>query len=280
MAMAAPDLQRDLRLAPGVEAYVDALVRMCALIEQPLVSLILFGSAASGGFSSASSDVDLVIVVPDHATPDHKRRLRAEVVRLEIAHGLRPAQPKGLLRARIERAVGHLFSCFICTRGDLISGDVVRILGLQRWEGVFVDRIVLASIIASAVTVRGEDLLPAILVPPVRRFDVFKALFGFSCQIVLILETFPFLPDATKYAMGVLKHSVHSCFFCYHRRTGTLEEEVDFFDRRLSGSQILGELLSLRRQYRKSFGFVIRCLPTLVRLHRRAARDNRFAVSP
>lgn len=273
------DMRRDVRLAPRVEEYVYALVRTCAQIEQPLVSLILFGSAASGGFSNASSDVDLVIVVPDDQTSENKRRLRAEIVRLEIAHGLRPAQPHGGLQARVERAVGHLFSCFICTRSELISGDVARILDLRRWESIFVDRILLASIITSAVTVQGEDLLRGIRVPPLRRLDVFKALFGFSCQIVLILEMFPFLPDATKYAMGVLKHSVHSCFFCYHRRTGDLDEEVDFLNRRLSGSGTLGELLSLRRQYRKSFGFVIRCLPTLVKLHRRTARDNRFAAS-
>jgi hypothetical protein len=36
------------------------------------------------------------------------------------------------------------------------------------------------------------------------------------------------LPDATKYAMGTLKHSLHRCFFCYHQRTATLEEEVAY----------------------------------------------------
>src|SRR5215813_5479168 len=81
------------------------------------------------------------------------------------------------------------------------------------------------------------------------------------------LQMFPVLPDATKYAMGTLKHSLHSCFFCYHRRTAALEEEVQFFNRRLGESRTLGELLSLRRGYRKSFGFVIRCLTTLARLH-------------
>src|SRR4029077_8016508 len=98
-------------------------------------------------------------------------------------------------------------------------------------------RIVLASIVATAATAWGEDLLPRVLVPPVRRLDVFKALFAFSCQIVLIVQTFAALPDATKYAMGTLKHSLHSCFFCYHRRTEDLEMEVEFFDRRLGGSR-------------------------------------------
>ena len=103
---------------------------------------------------------------------------------------------------------------------------------------------------------------------------MFQALFGFPARYVS--ECVSVLPDA-KYAMGALKHSLHSCFFCYHQRTTTLEDEVAFFNRRLGTSRTLGELLSLRKQYRPSFAFVIRCLPTLARLHLRTARDNRFA---
>ena len=111
--------------------------------------------------------------------------------------------------------------------------------------------------------------------PAIRRLDVFKALFGFSSQVLLSVVTFP-VPDATKYAMGALKHSLHRCSFCYHQRTTTLEDEVAFFNRRLGTSRTLMELLSLRRQYRRSFAFAIRCLRTLARLHLRTARDNRF----
>ena len=222
--------------------------------------------------------MDLIIVVPDDASRAERRRLGRDVARLEAFHGLRPAttDSRGRLRALIERAVGHGFSCFVCTRSDLISGDVARVLDLRALEAPFVDRIVFASIVASAVTVWGEDLLPRVRVPSVRRLDVFKALFAFSCQVILSVATFPALPDATRYAMGTLKHSLHSCFFCYHQRTATLEEEVAFFNRRLGASRTLVELLSLRRQYRRSFAFVIRCLPALARLHLRTARDNRF----
>jgi hypothetical protein len=157
-----------------------------------------------------------------------------------------------------------------------MSGDVARVLDLRPWEALFVDRIVFASIAASAMTVWGEDLLPRVRVPPVRRLDVFKALFGFSSQVVLSAVTFPVLPDATKYSVGALKHSIHSCYFCYHGRTTTLEEEVAFFNGHMGVSGTLVELLSLRRQYRPSFAFVIRCLPTLARLHLRTAWDNRF----
>ena len=243
-----------------------------------MVSVVLFGSAAKGGFSADVSDVDVIIVVSDDVSRADRLRLSEDVAHLETLHELRPATMHGAggLRTRIERAVGHGFSCFVCTRSDLISGDVARVLDLRPWEAPFVDRIVFASIVASAMTVWGEDLLPQVPVPPVRRLDVLKALFGFSNQVLLSVVTFPVLPDATKYAMGALKHSLHSCFFCYHQRTTTLEDEVAFFNGRRRVSRTLQELLSLRREYRRSFAFVIRCLPTLARLHLRTARDNRF----
>jgi predicted nucleotidyltransferase len=269
------------QLPARVQTYIEALVRTCAQDRAPLVSVVLFGSAAKGGFSDDVSDVDLIIVVSDAASRAMRHRLGEEVTQLETLHGLRPTTTPspGSLRARIERAVGHGASCFVCTRSDLISGDVTRVLDLRPWEAPFVDRIVFASIVASATTVWGEDLLPRVPVPPVRRLDVFKALFGFSSQVFLSAMTFPVLPDATKYAMGALKHSLHSCYFCYHGRTAALDEEVDFFHRRLGASQTLVDLLALRGEYRRSFAFVIGCLPALARLHLRTARDNRFPLA-
>lgn len=259
-----------------VQTYMETLVQTCAQDGTLLASVVLFGSAAKGGFSADVSDVDVIIVVSDHASRAKRLRLREDVARLEVLHELHPATTPspGSVRARIERAAGHGISCFVCARSDLISGDVTRVLDLRPWEAPFVDRIVFASIVASAVTIWGEDLLPRVQVPFIRRRDVFKALLGFASQIVLSALTFPVLPDATKYAMGALKHSLHSCFFCYHQRTTTLEDEVAFFNRRLGASRTMVELLSLRRHYRRSFAFVIRCLPTLVRLHFRTARDN------
>ena len=267
-----------MELPARVRTYLDALVQTCAQDGPVLVSVVLFGSAAKGGFSGEVSDVDLIIVLSDDASRTQKRRLAEDVARLEVVHGLRPAatHSPGGPWALIDRVMGHGFSCFVCTRGDVISGDVGRVLDLRPVETLFVDRIVFASIVVSAVTVWGEDLLPRVAVPSIRRLDVFKALFGFLGQVFASAVTFPALPEATKYAMGTLKHSLHSCFFCYHARTAPLEEEVDFFQRRLGPSQTLAELLALRRKYRPSFAFVIRCLPALVRLHVRTARDNRF----
>jgi hypothetical protein len=55
-----------------------------------------------------------------------------------------------------------------------------------------------------------------------------------------------------------------------------LEREVDFFQNRLGPTRTLAELLDLRREYTESLAFVLRCLPTLARLHLRTAWDNQF----
>ena len=92
----------------------------------------------------------------------------------------------------------------------------------------------------------------------------------------LCAAIFPLYPAITKYAMGVLKGSVHNCFFCYELRPASLEEEISFFERRLGSSRTLIQLLALRREYRNSFPFVVCCILTLVRLHWRTSIDNRF----
>ena len=164
-------------------------------------------------------------------------------------------------------------SSFICNRGDLLSGETKRILGLSAFEDLFVDRIVIAGVLASAVTVWGEELLSHVPILPIRRLDVFKALFNFLNIIVMSAVGFSFLPDATKYAAGALKHSLHSCYFCYHLKTAALQEEMEFFS---SGAGTFGGLMEQRRAPARSFGFVLRCAPILLWLHFRTAFDNRF----
>jgi predicted nucleotidyltransferase len=75
-------------MASRVQQYLDAVAQLHPSGVSSLVSVILFGSAASGGFSE-SSDVDLIIVLPDEATLEDRRRLRGVVADLEITHGLR-----------------------------------------------------------------------------------------------------------------------------------------------------------------------------------------------
>ena len=174
--LADSDAASAARLPARVQTYIDALVQTCAQDRALLVSVVLFGSAAKGGFSGDVSDVDVIIVVSDDASRGERLRLGEGVARLETVHELRPAttHSPGGLRTRIERAVGHGISCFVCTRSDLISGDVARVLDLRPWEAPFVDRIVFASIVGSAVTVWGEDCFRESRVPFVRGARCFK----------------------------------------------------------------------------------------------------------
>ena len=261
-----------------IQTYVETIVRECAGKGLALVSVILFGSAAIGGWEKSVSDVDLILVMPDSATDEDTARLRSEVERIEILQGLRNewAHGQSLLEKLLDRLTAHDRTFFICTRGDLLSGNIGRILRIHPLQAIFVDRIVLANFVASGITVWGEAILPLVPVAPIRRFDVFKALFGPFPTALLCVALFPLNPALTKFAMAVLKGSVHSCFFCYELRRASLGEEVSFFERRHGPNRTLTELLALRRQYRSSFPFVARCIPTLVRLHTRTSLDNRF----
>jgi predicted nucleotidyltransferase len=264
-------------MASSVQQYIDAVAQLRVCGENSLVSVILFGSAASGAFSE-SSDVDLIIVTPDETSLEDRRLLRDAVTDLEIMHGLRmpESRPKNPLETFAEHAGGHAHSCFFCTRGDLISGDVARVFGLREAEEVFLERTFLASVIVSAKTVWGEDLLSLVPLSSLQHLDVFKALFRLTGLVLFSAAAFPVLSDATRYGMGALKHSLHSCYFCYHLKTVPLNEEVAFFNSRLGRSRTLLELLNQRRTYHRSFAFVLRCVPILFRLHLRTVWDNRF----
>jgi hypothetical protein len=264
-------------MASRFQPYLDEVAQLHPGGVISLVSVILFGSAASGAFAE-SSDVDIILVVPDETSPDDKRLILGAVTDLEIAHGFRlpESRTRNPLEMFAEHAAGHGHSCFLCTRGDLISGDVARVFGLRAAEEVFLERTFLASVMVSAKTVWGEDLLGFVPLRSLRRLDVFKALFRLTGLVLFSAAAFPVLPDATRYAMSALKHSLHSCYFCYHLKTASLEKEIAFFHSRLGRSRTLLELLKQRREYHRSFAFVLRCVPILFRLHLRTVRENQF----
>jgi predicted nucleotidyltransferase len=270
--------RRDINVHPRVRPYVEAVAAAAERLGCHLVSVILFGSATTGSFSETASDLDLILVVDDEATRADRVRLGDEVERLEMRHGFRRQRVRAQSRLEqlIDRLTANVRSFFICTRQDLLSGRAGRILDLRPAQAVFVDRVVIPSIVGSAVTVWGDDLLPGVPLAAIRRFDVLKAFHSLFALMMLIVAVYPVLPEGTKYAMGALKRSVHNCYFCYHGHAAALDQEVAFFQHRLGPSPTLQQLMDLRRDYADSFRFVRRCVPLLVRLHWRTAWDNPF----
>jgi hypothetical protein len=252
---------------------------MCSTNRSALASVVGFGSAITGGWEEGTSDVDLIVIFADAATADDKHLVRQSIERLEKLHGIghHSMEMTGFLERLVNRITGNVGSFFTCTRADLLSGSIGRILSLARAQELFVDRVVLANIVASGVTVWGEDLLSRVPVAPIRRLDVFKAFFGLFGQALAAVALFPVSYHATRNAMEAVKRSVHNCFFCYQQRRGSLEEEAGFFITLIGPNRTLMELLALRRDYRQSFAFVLRCLPTLIRLHYRTFIDKPFA---
>ena len=272
--------QDEIRLSSfsSIRKYLESVAQLRLSNGDPSVSVILFGSAAKGTFAAAVSDVDLIVVLPDTARRADRREIREKVVALEISHGFRPPsdRTRGWLEKYLERCAGYSLSGFVCTRSDLLSGEVTRVLGLSPLEAVLVDRIVFAGVIVSAVTVWGEELLAQVPIPALRRLDMLKALFNFLSAIMMAAAAFPVFSNATRYAMGVIKHSLHSCYFCYHQKTASVQEEFAFFGSRVSRPRILDDLLALRRRYTPSLAFVLGCVPALFQMHLRTVQDNQF----
>jgi predicted nucleotidyltransferase len=269
-------------LAPVVDQYVSSVISACSNPDRGVVSVVLFGSAATGSYTSGFSDVDLLIVVADSATGKDKQRLRDTISQLEASCGVakRYSYERGAWDGLADRITANVRSFFICTRSDLLSGDPARILDISAVQARFVDRVAIPSIVGSGVTAWGEDLLTQVPLLPIRWLDVAKAFFSFFNQLLFTAVAYPFTPGATKYAMEALKRSVHNCYYCYHCRPAQLAEEVAFFQRRIGPRVALEQLVKLRTAYQPRFGFILRCFPTLVRLHLVTAWDNQFPRDP
>lgn len=272
----------DLSIPANVAAYLADVITECGCEGGPLVSLVLFGSTVTGGYSSTVSDVDLLLVLDEHANAALRHRVGDQVAAIETRHGLAKSHPPqssplfSLLEVFADRLTANVRASFVCTRADLLSGEPGRILAVPTTQALFIDRVTPASIVASGRTVWGERLLDRVPLLPIRRLDVAKAFFGLFNQVLLSAGIYPLLPSATKYAMGALKGSVHHCYFCYHTRPAPLVAEVMFLQSRGRPIQALTRLLTLRREYRPSLVFILACLPALARLHLRTALELQF----
>src|ERR1700674_6140198 len=78
-----------------VQFFVETIVHTWADGGRALVSVVLFGSAAIGGWVETISDVDLILVVPDCATDEDTDRLHSEVERIETLQRLRSHSAHG-----------------------------------------------------------------------------------------------------------------------------------------------------------------------------------------
>jgi hypothetical protein len=267
-------------LPESVSTYLEQVVALADSTGGACVSIILYGSAAVGGYQ-AVSDVDLMLVLADDASADTRERMERGLLEIEERLGMGGAEAKG--RGRLHQAVngrlGVFGSHFVCPRSAFLAGEAWRIFGVSARSHGLISRIIFANILCSATTVWGEDLRPLVRTANVTRVDLLKALWGvWSILIVAVMLALPRPRVATRYAMAALKKSVHNTYFCYALSPAPLALKVTFFTGRMRALVGLRRLLSLREHYQPSVAFVLSCLWTIPYLHYRAARDNRFPI--
>ena len=267
---------------PAVIAYLSEVADACSGSFDSLLSVVAFGSAITGSYETNTSDVDLLIVLADTADEIERERVRNGVASLEDRHALVKYRPSGqsrvakALKRFADRTSDNDRSFFVCSRADLLSGEPRRILNLPWPQAVLVDGVVVPSMLASAITIWGEDILDDVRCQAIGRVDVAKSLFALSTASLFAASVYVIFPDVTKYAMDTLKRTIHNCFYCHNGRLVQLNLEVSYFEGRYGSRAAFAELLSLRKTYRPSFRFVVRCVSTVLELHLRTALDLRF----
>lgn len=258
---------------PAVVAYLRDVTAVCGGSSGSVLSLVAFGSAATGGYEVDTSDIDLLVVLADGVDNAERDRVRSVVAELEAQHDLVKARPSG--RGKVAAALNRFAdrtsdngrSFFVCTRADLLSGEARRILNLPWPQAVFVDRVVVPSMVASAITVWGDDLLDHVDFQSIGRVDVAKSCFALFTQCTFAAAVYAVFPHVTTYAMDALKRSIHNCYYCHSAQSAPLRLEVAYFERRYGWRAAFTQLLALRQQYRPSFRFAIRSLSAVLELH-------------
>lgn len=263
--------------------YIDDVIRLAETRSSEIVSVATFGSVAKNGFSQSVSDVDLIVALADGVPGKTKRIISGELAALELKHRLReqPNSKREVVYARIDEAAGQFKSYFVCGKHDLLSGNTAAVFNVNPLaESLLISpHIAFANIVTSAKVIWGENFFDEIHIPTLSKAHLAKNCIGFLLLSACAVLWYPFVPNATKYSMSALKWMLHGCYFCYTLKSATVEKEVDFFQAKVGAGEVFTELLSLRREYHPSFGFIISCFIVLIRLYVITARENKFPIA-
>src|SRR5712692_699037 len=143
-------------------SYVESVISLARRTKE-IVSVIVFGSFAKGGFSG-SSDVDLILVVSDTCSPGAMRDLNdvleARAIKLGLSRARRSLGDK-ILSALLTQT-GIFVSHFVTRESDLLKLDFSRIFHTNRILASMIapKNIVLAGALSHAKTIFGKNLLP------------------------------------------------------------------------------------------------------------------------
>ena len=268
-------------LPTQVTAYLEAVRRMANRRRPDIVSILMCGSYAIGGYAQSGSDVDLLVVLADRVPRDIKNVIAAELAALEITHGLRE-RPTSRLRhfySVCDRRIGGFKSVTMCSKRDLLSANAAAVFQVSALaESLLISTHIFcfATIMTSAQMIWGEDVRSRTPLPAITGRHLTKNCISHLLRNACVLLGYLILPNATKYSMSILRGFLHDCYYTCTSRVASIEEEIDFFQARLGKHGAFEQLRSLRREYRASPAFIVSCFGALVRMHSMAVRERRL----
>lgn len=269
-------------LSLKTKSYIEKTVQLCKENDVDLVSLIVFGSILKGGLLEDVSDVDMILVIADETPKKTMRKLRKDLIKLEFSYGFRKKSKSimDIVFKTAEHITGMFISHFICYRKDFLSAKFTKVFNVNPLLAYLLapKNIVWASSITAAQTIFGKNLLNIVPLPPITKKDVLKSKAMNTFLSLAACLTYPFHPDATKFAMEAIKWSLLTCYFCYMKKSSPIKETIMFFQNHSFNDPLFQEMLSLREKYKKSFLFTVKSGRIVRRLHHMTIKENQFPI--
>jgi len=265
-------------LTPKARNYIVESIGLFLKNKINLLSVIIFGSAIRGEYHQDLSDVDMIFVINDDTTKKAKNKIGKELNELEykLIFRKRNASIVDAAYKLAEDMTGMYLSHFVCYRKDFLDEKFSKVFNLNLFLcKIFAPTdVVWASIIKSAKTLWGENLLDKASLSEVTRHQIRKSRWMNLVLCIGALLTYPLHSDATKYAMEAVKWSLQTCYLCYTLKPASTEEAVSFFNQNNYRNPIFKELLELRRNYQKSLSFVRKSFRAVAYLHKKTLKEN------
>ena len=248
------------RLRDRANSYLESVVALARRTDE-VVSVVVFGSLVSGGFSEGS-DVDLIVVVSDDCSQKTLGRLNAILEGEAVRHGF--SQRNHSFADRFLSALltqtGIFVSHFVTRENDLLNLDFSRMFETNRiLTPILAPRdAVLSGVLSHAKTIYGEDLLPLVR----RRVHPGSGQLARSLLMNLLLAlgalaVFPLTDRAVELSLEATKWSMFAGnYFVYGDSPGINAVAQRFISRGIA-PRFLPRMIALRNARRASASFIL-----------------------
>jgi len=267
-------------LAPKARNYIGESIGAILKNKIDLLSLIIFGSVVRGEYQPDLSDVDIIFVINDKTSKKDKARIRRDLTKLEHKHAFRKKNGSivNTVYRRAEDMTGMYVSHFVCYRKEFLAAKFSKVFNVNLFLcKLFAPTdVVWASVVKSATTLWGENLLEKTSLAEVKKSQIKKSKKMNHVLCTAALVTYIFHPDATKYAMEAVKWSLQTCYFSYTLEPATTVKAIQYFHQKNYNNPLLKNLLDLRKNYSRSLRFILKSFKVVSDLHKKTLRENKF----